>query len=937
MAINLATAYVQIVPSMKGVGKSIIDAFGDAADKAGSQAGATAGTSMGAGLAAKTGAIMGAVSTITGKVGNVISSSLGSAISRADQMNNFPKVMRNLGYSAEDAAASIRKISKSLDGLPTTSSAMTGMVQQLAPLTSNLDEATNISLAFNNAMLAGGASTMEQENALTQYTQMLSAGKVDMQAWRSIQAAMPGQLNQLAQALLGADKNGNDLYDAMKDGKVSFDDFNKAVVKLNSDGFGQYASFAQQAKDATQGIGTAMENVKNRVAKAVQKVIEAIGTEQLAGAINNISSRFGGIGDAAASATTFVKNQFIDMWGKIVQTDAVNGLKEKWQEVVKVFQGVDWTNLLPGKDIEGLKWTVASVAADIIDRIGQLLTFIGQATRNVTDFVRSFAQTGAIGTFTDVLGSVADLARDLWNALGQVIGRFTGLAGSAGDAASFGSTVGGAFESILTAVKPVIDRLDDLSNWCGQHAGAIATAISAIGGAFAAFKTAQFTAAAVKHLKDLGAAASLASEAMKGGKGAFAAISESISALGSNAGGITSAIGGITGRIAGLQASAAKAGGGIKGLSAALGLGPWGLVAAGIAAVVAGLVWFFTQTKTGQQMWASFTSFLSSAWQTTVEKVTSIGQFIASFFTSTLPSAVQSIGQWFQQLPETIAYWLGYTVTSIALYAAAFAAQALQMGMQFVQNVGTFLMNLPGSIASWLASTAASIGTWAASTAMQALQMGSQFLTNVGTFLAQLPGRVAAWLAGTIASIGGFVSQMGAKAAQAAGQFASNIINGLASLPGRMLSIGANIVNGIVNGIKNKIGSIGSSLLSGVNDALNAVKSKLGIHSPSRVFRDQIGVMIGRGLALGIDDSTAAVAKSMGGLTGMLATPSLPTPYSGGGWRDFARTYSPAYAAPRASGRTVNATYNVYANDPDLVVARISRRQNMLETANGGY
>lgn len=1025
MAINLATAYVQIVPSMKGVGKSIIDAFGDAADKAGSQAGATAGTSMGAGLAAKTGAIMGAVSTITGKVGNVISSSLGSAISRADQMNNFPKVMRNLGYSAEDAAASIGKISKSLDGLPTTSSAMTGMVQQLAPLTSNLDEATNISLAFNNAMLAGGASTMEQEDALTQYTQMLSAGKVDMQAWRSIQAAMPGQLNQLAQALLGAGKNGNDLYDAMKDGKVSFDDFNKAVVKLNSDGFGQYASFAQQAKDATQGIGTAMENVKNRVAKAVQKVIEAIGTEQIAAAINNVSSRFGGIGDAAASATTFVKNQFIDMWGKIVQTDAVNGLKEKWQEVVKVFQGVDWTNLLPGKDIEGLKWTVASVAADIIDRIGQLLTFIGQATRNVTDFVRSFAQTGAIGTFTDVLGSVADLARDLWNALGQVIGRFTGLAGSAGDAASFGSTVGGAFESILTAVKPVIDRLDDLSNWCGQHAGAIASAVSAIGGAFAAFKTAQFTAAAVKHLKDLGAAASLASEAMKGGKGAFAAISESISALGSNAGGITSAIGGITGRIAGLQASAAKAGGGIKGLSAALGLGPWGLVAAGIAAVVAGLVWFFTQTKTGQQMWASFTSFLSSAWQTTVEKVTSIGQSIASFFTSTLPSAVQSIGQWFQQLPgdianwlagaasavaswavslgqsalqagqqfltnlanaimnlpETIAYWLGYTVTSIALYAAAFAAQALQMGMQFVQNVGTFLMNLPGSIASWLASTAASIGTWAASTAMQALQMGSQFLTNVGTFLAQLPGsiaawlsgaaasvvawatgmvsqattagsqfltnvgtflmqlpgQVAAWLAGTIAGIGGFVSQMGAKAAQAAGQFASNIINGLASLPGRMLSIGANIVNGIVNGIKNKIGSIGSSLLSGVNDALNAVKSKLGIHSPSRVFRDQIGVMIGRGLALGIDDSTAAVAKSMGGLTGMLATPSLPTPYSGGGWRDFARTYSPAYAAPRASGRTVNATYNVYANDPDLVVARISRRQNMLETANGGY
>lgn len=166
----------------------------------------------------------GITSNVFSKVASVVTSSLGSAVDRADQMNNFPKVMKNLGYSATDAAASIKKISDALDGLPTTSSAMTGMVQQLAPLTSNLDEATDIALAFNNAMLAGGASTMEQENALTQYTQMLSAGKVDMQAWRSIQAAMPGQLNQVAEAMLGAGKNSNDLYEAMKNGSISFDD-----------------------------------------------------------------------------------------------------------------------------------------------------------------------------------------------------------------------------------------------------------------------------------------------------------------------------------------------------------------------------------------------------------------------------------------------------------------------------------------------------------------------------------------------------------------------------------------------------------------------------------------------------------------------------------------------------------------------------------------
>ncbi len=284
MAYNLATAYVPIVPSMEGVGKAIEKAFGDASKTTGSKTGQSIGKGLSVGFASKVGAVAGITSNVFSKVASVVTSSLGSAVDRADQMNNFPKVMKNLGYSATDAAASIKKISDALDGLPTTSSAMTGMVQQLAPLTSNLDEATDIALAFNNAMLAGGASTMEQENALTQYTQMLSAGKVDMQAWRSIQAAMPGQLNQVAEAMMGAGHNANDLYEAMKDGKYSFDDFNKAVMDLNQNGFGKYASFAQQAKDATQGIGTAMENVKNRVAKAVQKVIDAVGVENIAGA-----------------------------------------------------------------------------------------------------------------------------------------------------------------------------------------------------------------------------------------------------------------------------------------------------------------------------------------------------------------------------------------------------------------------------------------------------------------------------------------------------------------------------------------------------------------------------------------------------------------------------------------------------------------------------
>ena len=170
-----------------------------------------------------------------------------------------------------------------------------------------------------------------------------------------------------------------------------------------------------------------------------------------------------------------------------------------------------------------------------------------------------------------------------------------------------------------------------------------------------------------------------------------------------------------------------------------------------------------------------------------------------------------------------------------------------------------------------LAGAVASASAWVSNMASQAIQAGSRFLTSVGTFLSELPGRIGSWLSATISSVASWASQMGSKALQAGNQFVQNIVSTLSSLPGRMLSIGANIVNGIVSGIQSKIGSIASSLLSGVNDAISAVKSKLGIHSPSRLMRDEVGVMIGRGMALGIDDSAAVVDRSMDSLVSSMS------------------------------------------------------------------
>lgn len=308
---DVASGSVLLTPKFDNLTSSIADQLDGAfsgASKIGGKAGSDAGGKFSSGLSAKAGAVMGLVSSVTSKAFDAISNSLGSAIGRVDTMNNFPKVMKNLGYSSQEAEASIKKMSASIDGLPTSLPGLTSMVQQLAPLCSNLDEATNIGIAFNDMCLASGASTADVSRAMQQYSQILSKGKPELQDWKTLQEVMPGQLNQVAKALIGPTANSKDLYNALKDGSITMGDFNNAVMKLDTEGVDGFASFAQQAKDSTQGIGTALDNISNRVAKAVQTIINAFGAENISGAINAFSGSFGKTADAIATVIYGIKD-----------------------------------------------------------------------------------------------------------------------------------------------------------------------------------------------------------------------------------------------------------------------------------------------------------------------------------------------------------------------------------------------------------------------------------------------------------------------------------------------------------------------------------------------------------------------------------------------------------------------------------------------------
>ena len=129
---------------------------------------------------------------------SAVSSHVDSAISRFDTLNNYPTVMQALGYSAADADSSISKMSDRLQSLPTRLDDMVSLVQGLVTTTGDLGKATDVGLALNDMLVAAGASTQLSSAAMEQFRQILAKGKPEMEDWRSLTSAMPGQMDQLA-------------------------------------------------------------------------------------------------------------------------------------------------------------------------------------------------------------------------------------------------------------------------------------------------------------------------------------------------------------------------------------------------------------------------------------------------------------------------------------------------------------------------------------------------------------------------------------------------------------------------------------------------------------------------------------------------------------------------------------------------------------------
>lgn len=415
---GIRTAFTSVGSLIKNIASSQIAAAGRAL-------GIDLGKGIQNGLSSMKIAIGNVISNIVSSVSSMVTSQIGSAVDRLDTLKNFPRIMKGLGIAEQDSAAAVQAMSDSIDGLPTALNDIVVFAQKIVPaFDNNMDLATQSAIAFNNALVAGGRGAELQANALEQWSQMLSIGKVDMQAWRSVVNAMPAQMQQLAKSM--GKNSPMELYESLvgsRNGKTPLSELNEMFIQLNEQGYGDYLSFAEQAKTATNGIGTAVTNLRNRISKALAEILDWIGQENISGAINNATKQFVPLAKAATQFMDRVNLKGYFSAAADVIARFANTMSRVLSPLTADLEGAFGIVLKSGLTLLGNTLSsIASQAAPLVNELGHVIRRLPAIVGVITPVIHAFigfkinVWTSALQTIQRSLSSIMSILPGLLNA-----------------------------------------------------------------------------------------------------------------------------------------------------------------------------------------------------------------------------------------------------------------------------------------------------------------------------------------------------------------------------------------------------------------------------------------------------------------------------------------------------------------------------------------
>lgn len=897
MAIEIATAFVQVVPSMKGVGKAIESAFGSASETAGNTAGIKAGNGFAGGFGAKLGVITGIAQSVAGKAIEAFMGLSGEITSASDSAQKFASTLNFAGVSEKQ----IKRLTASTqDYADKTVYDLNDIRNTTAQLAANgVPNYDRLAEAAGNLNAVAGGSADTFKSVAMVLTQTAGQGKLTTENWNQLSDAIPGASGKIQQALKEAGAYTGNFRDAMADGQITAQEFNDAIMSLGfTDAAVEAATSASTIEGATGNLEAAFVKLGASVLDSVKPAITG-GMSWIADGVTNAVP-------VVQAGIQGVIGWFQRLYSKLEENGAITAFKSAWDAIRDAIMGVvnmvvDWVKLMPPDGVATAIKLIADTLNLIVGNAGKLAPVLIPAVAAFLGFKTATAGITAVAGGLDGIFNAAVKVKnaangvtDLVNGIGGISGRIQKIAAStkiAQNAQLAWNAVTSAGTAIQRAFNAVI---------AANPIGAIAVAVAAVVAALVWF----FTQTEV-------------------GRKAWAAftswLSETWTALVEGARAIWNGLGEfLTGLWQSITQGASDAWNGFVAFLSGL----WATISGGITTA-----------------WTSITAFLSGVWTgistTAMTIFTSVRDFIVNVFTvigalivaplQAIQNGIDTVFGWIlsfitQQMNSTNTVW---STVWTAIYNVVNTIFTLIRGyISTVVNairtiIVVFLDLLKGdwqgawdAIKSFFTTTWDGIKAFLSNILDGIKSIWTSVWTAVSQFFTDVWNKIVAFftpiingIRNTIGNVLNAISGVWTSVWNSVSSFLGNIWHGITSAVsngiqsvsntvghirdtvlgavsgagGWLYDTGRQIISGLINGIggafqwvRNTISNLGSSLVGWA-------KGVLGIHSPSRIFRDEVGKWIPAGMAQGIDKASGLVADSIDGLTDMIPTVSLKT------------------------------------------------------------
>ena len=850
---DIGVVYVHVEPSGKGFGKSIEGDIGDAVNNASKKSSNTLISKIG-GAFGKIGKVgTGAIATIAGGITALAAK---GGFTRALNIENAQAKLKGLGHDSasvteimNDALASVRGTAFGLGDAATVAASLSASgVKEGGELTQVLKTVAD------TAQISGRSLT----DIGTIFGSVAARGKLQGDDMLQLMSSGIPVLQMLGKHL---NKTSAEVSDMVSDGKIDFQTFADAM----QEGLG----------GAAQSAGTTF-----------------------AGALANVKAALSRLGETAA-------------------TPVLNGLRGLFNQAIPLID------------------SFTAAVSPTLEKVGAgLQKGLEQAIPTVTAFFDKLGKSQTVQQFASYLASLKDDLKELGSSLSGAAGAIWNVISEPlselyNQAKGQLPAIADGFKTLLHAVSGLLDYVSAHADSIIPLAKGIAAFILASKGISAVSAGFKALPAALDGISRSATGITTAAKGISGFVNLatdLGGIGPALKATAGNFGIVQTAVGTFR-----TVATAARTTWGLfTGLLAA---NPFVLVIAGITAVVAALTWFFTQTETGKQLWNSFATWFTGIWNQISTACQPALQAIGTFITQTM-SQIQQIGQTGWTLITTILQNVWNTIGPIimtALTAIITGIQTfittitplLQAGIQNIQTIFQTATTIISTVWNGLWNTISTVvqgawtiittiintaltviqgiiqlalavvnGNWSAAwSAIQGIASavwgGIQGVVSAG--VGMVSGVVSAacstirsvWAAlwigvGSIVSsvwggIVGTVSNMVGRVGSVVSGIGGTVRSAMSGAGRWLVDAGRNIIQGLINGITGMVGSLYSSITNALSGLVDKAKNALGIHSPSRVFRDEIGVMVGRGMALGIDDSAHVVSRSMDSLVSTMS------------------------------------------------------------------